>query len=221
MMFPKKIFPAGLFLVVFLIGSASAQSWYVTDIIRLAVRSGPGANFDIVGVAQSGQALEILESGDTWSQIRLDNGIEGWVLARYLSENITSGRKLEVLRKKYEDLTLRADTLAKENDRMNKELTQVRAELDQKSREAAEKVKQYETLKKESSQYLTLKSKYEAANATLTQQTQKLTILEEEVGRLESQRTIRWFISGAGVLVVGFIIGFGSKRQRRRPTFLA
>jgi hypothetical protein len=44
--------------------------------------------------------------------------------------------------------------------------------------------------------------------------------MEKEIARLSLNRNIRWFLSGAGVLVLGFIIGFSTKKQRRRSSLL-
>jgi hypothetical protein len=31
---------------------------------------------------------------------------------------------------------------------------------------------------------------------------------------------IKWFLAGSAVLIVGFLIGFSTKRQRRRPSLV-
>ena len=52
------------------------------------------------------------------------------------------------------------------------------------------------------------------------QQTQKALELDNEVEKLHWNQNVRWFLSGAGVLLLGFIIGFSTKRQRRRSSLL-
>ena len=52
------------------------------------------------------------------------------------------------------------------------------------------------------------------------EQTQRLTELEEQISRLQLYHYIKWFLVGAGVLLLGFIIGFSAKRQRRRSSLL-
>ena len=78
--------------------------------------------------------------------------------------------------------------------------------------------KSYETLKTESADYIKLKSKYTKAVSQLAEYTEKSELLEKELTKLEFGRTIRWFLAGAGVLLLGFLIGFATKRQRRRTT---
>jgi SH3 domain protein len=51
----------------------------------------------------------------------------------------------------------------------------------------------------------------------LAEQTAKAEKLEEQLAGLELNYYIKWFLAGSGVLIVGFLIGFSTKRQRRRP----
>jgi SH3 domain protein len=72
-------------------------------------------------------------------------------------------------------------------------------------------------LKTEVAEFLTLKSEYEKAASELAKQTAKAEKLEDQLTKLELSYYIKWFLAGSGVLVVGFLIGFSTKRQRRRP----
>jgi SH3 domain protein len=65
-----------------------------------------------------------------------------------------------------------------------------------------------------------LKSKYDKAAAQLEEQTKRADSLEEQLNRFEMNQYIKWFLAGSGVLLVGFIIGFSARRQRRRPSLL-
>ena len=80
--------------------------------------------------------------------------------------------------------------------------------------------KAYETLKKDSKQFLELQAKYKESTSKLTEQTQKAQKFEDELTKLLWNQNIKWFLSGAGVLVLGFIIGFSTKRQRRHSSLL-
>jgi len=101
----------------------------------------------------------------------------------------------------------------KENKGLSSELRTTKANLN--------KIKSsHETLKKESAEFLGLKSNYEKTSSKLTEQTQKAEKLEEELTKLLLHQNIKWFLSGAGVLLLGFVIGFSIKRQRKRSSLL-
>ena len=64
-----------------LISTATAATMYVTDVLRLSLRSAPGVGNNTVAVVKSGQILEVLETQEQWSHVRLPDGREGWVLS--------------------------------------------------------------------------------------------------------------------------------------------
>jgi len=53
---------------------------------RLNVRSGSGRYYDIIGQLNREQVVSLVgrNTASTWLQIRLPNGLEGWVSARYM-----------------------------------------------------------------------------------------------------------------------------------------
>lgn len=69
-------------------GLSYAEQAWVRGEIRLNVRTGPGTQFRIMGVTETGDGVEILARGDNWTQIRVqdENGksIEGWIPEGYL-----------------------------------------------------------------------------------------------------------------------------------------
>ena len=65
-----------------------------------------------------------------------------------------------------------------------------------------------------------LKEKYKTASGQLSEQTKRAEALDEELRSIEINQYIKWFLAGSGVLVVGFIVGFSARRQRRRPSLL-
>ena len=79
----------------------------------------------------------------------------------------------------------------------------------------------YETLKRESKEFLDLQAKYKESVSKLAEQTQKAEKYEDELTKLLWNKNIKWFLSGAGVLILGFIIGFSTKRQRRHSSLLS
>ena len=72
-----------LALILFCVsGLAHAQdaepAWLEVAGVTLRLRSGPSTADDIIGQLRPGTALELLERGDEWSQVRLQDGLTGW-----------------------------------------------------------------------------------------------------------------------------------------------
>ena len=208
------------FFLILLTGNVFAESMYVTDSLKLTLRSGPSTEYKILAVIDSGQQVEVVERGDEWSIVRLPDGKEGHVLTRYLTTDPPSSVALERLRIKHDNLTKQSGSLIEDNNKFKSENEQLKAQLSA-SEAALEKLKSdYESLRKTSAGALDLKAKYETASQQLTSQTQQVTQLEDQLAKIELNQYIKWFLAGSGVLLLGFIIGFSTRRQRRRSSLL-
>ena len=214
-----RIATIGICLLVFAT-FGSAESIYVTDVLKLTLRSGPSTEHKILSVIESGQQLEILDRGPEWTLVRLPNDKEGYVLTRYLSTTPTAGIRLQQLQEKHKSLMQQTAPLLEENARFKSENTQLNSSLGSNQKTLEQVRAEYQKLKADSAQFLTLKSKYDKAAAQLEEQTKRADTLEEQLNRFEMNQYIKWFLAGSGVLLVGFIIGFSARRQRRRPSLL-
>ena len=200
--------------------AAAAQTVYVTDILRLAMRTGPGTGYETVAVVQSGDRLETIATDGDWTQVRMPDGKEGWVLQRYLVPNRTSKILLESLEQKHAALSQQASTLMEENKTLKNENKTLQAELTQNKNRADKASQAYEDLKKEAAQYLKLKTQFQNTSAQLAKSSKATTELQEKLEKMETRQTIRWFITGAAVLLIGLLIGLSMRRQRRRPSLM-
>ncbi len=76
-----------------------AETRYVTDLLKLPLRTGPSTEYKILALVESGQQVEVVEPGESWSKVRLGNGKEGYVLNRYLVARPTSAVRLAAIAK--------------------------------------------------------------------------------------------------------------------------
>ena len=212
-----------VFFIVLFSTVVQAETMYIDDIIKITVRTGPGIDHKIVAMIKSNERVEVLKPKKPekdWSFVRITNGKEGWVLSRFLTPKEPDGLVLDRLKKKHNVLKNQAVSMIEENKVYKKENKKLNSEL-KTNKEISKKIKSsYETLKKESAEFLELKSNYEKTSSKLIEQTKKATKLEEELTSLLLHQNIKWFLSGAGVLLLGFVIGFSTKRQRRRSSLL-
>jgi uncharacterized protein YgiM (DUF1202 family) len=63
------------------------KSAYITDDIKIAMRTAPGLQGKILKLLKSRDELEVLETSEDWTRVRQANGREGWVLTTYLIEH--------------------------------------------------------------------------------------------------------------------------------------
>ena len=203
-------------LIIALTGTAYAERMYVGNIIKVTLRTGPGTDHKVIQMLESGEEVDVLEPGKDWSRVLAGSGQEGWILSRFISPEMPSDLLLKSLSQKYEKLFAHAADLEEENARFLKENKQLTAELADTKEALSRTGSEYSNLKKESADFLSLKAKYEKANVELSLQTNKARELNETL----LQRNINIGLLGAGILFFGFIIGFSTKKQRRRSSLL-
>ena len=208
------------FLLLVFSGNVFAETMYVKDILRLPLRTGQSTEYKIIAVIESGLQVEVLQAQEEWTQVRLPNEKEGWVQSRYLTPVPTSKIRLEQLEIKHQNLTTAVVALREENTNLKREKQKLGAEL-AGNQNALKKINSdFESLKADSAEFLKLKTKYDAVAAELAEKSQKLETLEEDLSTLTFFYYFKWFLGGSAVLLVGFMIGFSTKRQRRRPSLL-
>lgn len=79
------------------VGSASAETAYVTDVLRLGMHEAPDTSDKPFENLVSGTALEVLERSSSYAHVRLPDGREGWVKGTYLvSDKPAAARVLEL-----------------------------------------------------------------------------------------------------------------------------
>ncbi len=194
--------------------TARAETVYVSDVIKLAVRSGPGNEHKSIAVTESGQQVELIKSGEEWSLVRLANGAEGYVLARFLT-SVQPGRFQYVqLQDKIKALTAQAAGLAEENSRLKAENEKLAAAVSGGQKQSDSLRSEYETFKQEASDLVGVKAKIDALSAELEQKNKQLAALETQPDDVYRTTYLYWFLAGAAVLFSGFLTGYSVKRQR-------
>jgi SH3 domain protein len=212
-----------LFVLCFLamVIPAHSETAYITDDIRVMLRSDAGTDRRIIAMPKSGTQVEVLEQSENgWSKVRLADEKEGWLLTRYLGKGPPSRDVIARLKSENEVLKRQAKTLTEENVRLKRERNDFEKALSKQTKTAQTLRESYETLRKGSSEFLSLKASYDKASEGLATKTKRQAELEEELKALQESQTLRWFVGGAAVLFVGLIVGFMARRPRRRPSLL-
>mgnify|MGYP006425867335 CR=1 FL=1 len=207
-------------IMVMLCAPVQAQSMYVGEIIEITLRTGPGIDHKVIAMVGSGERLTILESGAEWTHVRLASEKEGYVLSRFLTPKKPNELLLRELNEKYQALENNTGRFQEVNEKQREETERLQSELLQKGQLLERITESYEKLRKESAEFLNLKSNYKTMSSDLNEQTQRAVQMEEALTKLQKRQIFRWVLIGAGILLVGFLIGMSSKRQRRRSSLL-
>jgi len=177
-----------------------AKDIYVTGVTYITMRTGPGTDHKIVSMLKSGTKLEIIEYNKDWTQAKTQDGKSGWVLSRFLTEEIPGALIVDKLREKNRNLETKLTAVSKENE-----------ELLDENKSLKEIEKKYNKLKQESADFLKLDTEHK--KITKLYEAQKKQIIELESG-LNNEKKL-WFLSGAGVLIVGLFLGLSMRKKRK------
>jgi len=209
-----------LLSVVSYSASVRAETMYVTDMLRITVREGSGPEFKIIDVIESGQEVEVIASSEQWSKIRLPDGREGWMIAKYLSPKKPGNTDFRKLQDNEALLESQNSALRRENDELKDEIKNAGLRLAEAREALFMTNKLFQTLKTNPEIYIELEKKNREAEKKLSLQKNRMENLEDELTKLVRQQNIMWLLSGAGILLVGFLIGYNAKRERRRSSLL-
>jgi SH3 domain protein len=207
----------GLTLSLPLWGETWAGNVYISDVtLDTILRSGPGIENRIIASVQVGSQVTLVREEKDWAEVTLQNGRSGWVLKKYLSKE-TPGRVLaEKLAAENKALREEVNQLKHSKQESSEELGKLKRELDGGKRDLASLRQEYETLKRGATEYMSLKSAFDKVSGEATQVKGKLDDLQKDYDTLQSSTAIQSLLSGAGVMIFGWLSGFVMYRLRCR-----
>ena len=210
---------AGLLGPLLLATTLAARTMYATDTFEIVVRSERQiAGRNIVKVLPSGTPIEVRDMDDTWATVRLEDGRTGYVEKKHLIDRepykVTAERlQLEVgqQRERLATLTQQLATLRDEHQRLQKASGVSETQLQTISQK-------YEQLRQEATtvQLLETQEKNTDLQRAHAEAQQQLSALNNAYTSLKTSTRLTWFLSGAGVILLGWLLGMTSARWRGR-----
>lgn len=187
-----------------------AETQYVAGVQKITFRTGPGIENKIIKMLETEEAVTVLEAGEEWTKIRDSEGNEGYVLSRFLDTETPYSLRFKWLKSNYDKLKEKEETVGEEKKHINQELKTIKEELESTKKTLAQTETKFEELKTGSTQYIQLKSQFEKSQEALEMQTKKIKVLEGQL----STHYIMWFLAGAGVLFLGWLIGLATRKRK-------
>ena len=177
----KILLPIYIVITLFT-GQVHAETLYVTDSIELDIYLRATTDSPVIGKAQTGDALTVLETAGALTRVRLSNGTQGWISNQYLVNQLSSTgdpQLDEVLAKLQEQQEL--------NTKLNEKLGKVEREVQIRRDEASN----YKTTIKELQTKLknNKPAKTPAVDDNVLEEANKqIEALQEQVAKLEQEK---------------------------------
>jgi len=225
-----------LLIVLALAPPARCETRYVIDQLIINLRSGPSDEYRIIDTLKTGTPLEILEKGDPYVKVKTRDGREGYVLAQYLNTEPPAVLVAARLREEVDrltalqtELTTQRDELQTENaalkqsleqelERMGRVNTAVEQELEADSQQLLELTQRYEELMAIAGEAPEIAAERDHLKAEQERLRSEIQRLEQEKESQTRHEALLWFLAGAGVLLIGWLIG--KRSRRKRPSLL-
>ncbi len=191
-----------------------AKNMYVGDINKLNLRSGKGLKYRVMTTLGPGEKVTVISIVNEWTKIGTMDGNKGWVASRYLTEEKPANVKIEDLKIQMETLQEQFEITALENRKLKEENINLTTRLNENCIQIDTMEKSFNNLKANASEYLTLKKKYDTIVKEKADKDARLRSLEDKINDQYISVAIKWSLTGAGILLLGFILGHRTKRKR-------
>ena len=202
--------------------TAFAKSAYVTDELKITLRTGESATHRIARMLPTGEKLTVLSTNPKsgYSKIRTAGGAEGFVLTRQLVDQPVARDRLaaaeaevKMLKAAPGELSSRLAKLSEQHKALMQEheaLKQAKTLVDQ----------QFAALQRTSSNAVRIANERNELRKQVASMTREVEDVKQQNRELENKTAQNWFLIGGGVVVGGIILGLilPHLRVRRRKS---
>jgi SH3 domain protein len=195
----------------------AARTMYVSDTFEIVVRSEKSeSGRNIIKLLPTGTAVEVITMDDSWATIQLSDGRTGYTLKRYLLSRLPYKMMADQLQEQVEEQRQRLVTLTEQLTTLQEEHQRLQGSSHGQEAQLTDVTQKYERLRQDAAQVLQLKAEHTRLTQVHQQSRQQLAELQESHLALKKSRNLSWFLSGAGVMLAGWIIGMLTERFRGR-----
>jgi SH3 domain protein len=207
-----------IFLSLLVCGTALAETRYVSDNLEITMRSGKGTSYGITRMLRSGTPVEVLEEDKEagYTLIRVKGGKEGWVLTRYLMKGQAARDRLAAAEKSLAELELENRKMETSMAALTDEKAAMEKELEGLEGQARNVSQELSEIKRTASSALAIDSENKDLKGRVVSLERQLQTLQQENEGLRDRTARDWFMVGAGVVLLGIIVGLIIPRIRWR-----
>lgn len=198
--------------------SQAEPARYITDQFEITLRTGASTQHTIIKMLGSGAAVELLDT-DTdsgYSRVRTADGVEGWVITRYLMDAPSARAQLANARKQVTTAKEQVQALNQQIEALNKEKSDLMANRDQLQTELQGTSQELARIRRTSSKAVEIDEERQQLKKYVRTLERDLQTVRTENEDLKDRSARDWFMVGAGVLLLGILTGAILARMRGR-----
>ncbi len=213
---------------------AGAETRYISDQLVVSLRDQPQRGTQAITHLKTDMAVEILEEAGDYIKVQTKAGEIGYIKQNYLTPKTPKTKVIEQLKRDRDRLASKVDTLQQQVDsatskskesqqglatqltESQKLVSVLQKQLKNSQETLAQIDHDYQTLQKNAKGVIAITRERDQLRKTNLELTTAVANLEEEIDSLVMFAVLKWFFAGAGVLLLGWIIGKSSSRRRSR-----
>ena len=207
-----------LSLALIIVTPVHAVERYVTDVFEVTMRSGTSTSNSIVRLLPSGEAVTVLEEDpeSQYSLVETDDGKQGYVLSRFLTASPAARETLQELLVKYEKQQLQVSEQQAEIDQLKQSLLQEQSDSEALKITLRASEQELSKVRDAAQNTLNILEQNKRLQTVVDQLREEKTVLSDTNAELSDSTQIDWFVRGAAVSLIAFIIGILVTRIRWR-----
>lgn len=214
-----------MLLVISLLAFSTAPAQttrYITDQFEIALRTGQGVKHQILQTLKSGAPVEVLETSPKgYSRVQTKEGLEGWILSRYLMSTPGAREQLAIAKQRIANLELNIAQLKEELQKISQQKSAIKEKTHLLLRDNQRLHKELEHIRQTAASALAIDSENKRLEDQLLNLERTVQELQQENMALRDRTAREWFLIGAGVILIGMLIGLviPKIRWKRRSTW--
>ncbi len=199
-------------------GNADAAKKYVIDVFEVTMRSGTSTSNNIVKILKSGQAVEVLEEdlASQYSLVEIDDGKKGYVLSRFLDDIPSARERLALLQEKSDQQKQAVSSLKEEIELLKSELDNEQTDNESLKNTLLASESELGRVRTASENTLTILDDNKRLQSIVEILREEKQSLSDENDSLKDSTKMDWFIRGAAVSIIAFLLGIIVTRIRWR-----
>lgn len=196
-------------LMVATLPAWSQATQYVTDRLEVTLRTGQTNEHRILRMLPSGTPVTVLEQDEAsgYSRVKTADGMEGWLLTRYLLTEPAARDQLASAQQKVAQLTAELSQARQQLSSVTssqKTLEQGHQSLETQNRRLQQDLTQ---IRQTAANALNLESENQDLKKRLVTLERDYQVLQQQTESLKDRSRRDWFVAGAGVIILGMIMG--------------
>ena len=194
------------------------QKKYVTDNFEVTLRSGTSTANSIVSLLRSGAVVTLLESDPEtqYSLVQTEDGKQGYVLSRFLIDEPVARSQLEDLQQSHAQQSETVAAQTGEIDQLRQSLEQEQSDTEALKTALRASEQELSQVREAAQNALNILEQNERLQTMVEQLREEKTALSASNAELSDSTRMDWFVRGAGVSLVAFVIGILVTRIRWR-----